>query len=226
LSRVRQVLDEDLPGMTDALLDAGCVWVDPIASLPRFITDRGPRPGDDRFRYVTGRRPVVEAVFARAADQHPNVTVRRGVAVGLGTGTSALTGVPHADAVRLATGEELVCDLVVDAMGRRTKLAEWLDELGARPPHVESEDSGFVYYTRYFKGPEQPAMIGPPVAPYGTISLLTLAGTTTLGRSPCGRRRRTPPFDDFEIRSASVRWFAPVPAMPTGSMVSRSPISN
>jgi 2-polyprenyl-6-methoxyphenol hydroxylase-like FAD-dependent oxidoreductase len=165
LSRVRQVLDEDLPGMTDALLDAGCVWVDPIASLPRFITDRAPRPGDERFRYVTGRRPVVEAVFARAADQHPNVTVRRGVAVvGLGTGASALTDVPHVDGVRLATGEELRCDLVVDAMGRRTKLAEWLDELGARPPHVESEDSGFVYYTRYFKGPEQPAMIGPPVA--------------------------------------------------------------
>jgi 2-polyprenyl-6-methoxyphenol hydroxylase-like FAD-dependent oxidoreductase len=80
-SRVRQILDDDLPGMTDALLDAGCVWVDPIAGLTPFITDRAPRPGDDRFRFVTGRRPVVEAAFARAADQHPNVTVRRGAAV-------------------------------------------------------------------------------------------------------------------------------------------------
>ena len=60
-SRVRQILDGDLPGMTDNLLEAGCNWVDPIASMPPFISDRTPRPGDDRFRFVTGRRPVVEA---------------------------------------------------------------------------------------------------------------------------------------------------------------------
>src|ERR1700738_3755664 len=58
-SRVRQILDDDLPGMTNALLDAGCVWVNPIEPLPPFISDRAPRPGDDRFRFVTGRRPVV-----------------------------------------------------------------------------------------------------------------------------------------------------------------------
>ena len=176
-ARVRQILDDDLPGMTDALLEAGCVWVDPIASLPPFISDRAPRPGDDRFRFATGRRPVVEAAFARAATGHPGVSVRRGVAVaGLGVGAPAVAGVPHVDRVLLATGEELRCDLVVDAMGRRTRLADWLDELGARPPHVESEDSGFVYYTRYFRGPEPPATIGPVVTPLGTISVLTLMG--------------------------------------------------
>jgi 2-polyprenyl-6-methoxyphenol hydroxylase-like FAD-dependent oxidoreductase len=176
-SRVRQVLDDDLPGMTEALLDAGCVWVDPIATLPPFITDRTPRPGDDRFRFVTGRRPVVEAAFARAAEEHANVVVRRGDSViGLGAGAPGAEGVPHADRVRLANGEERSCDLVVDATGRRTKLTEWLKELGAAAPYIESEDSGFVYYTRYFRGPEQPATIGPVLTPFGTISLLTLPG--------------------------------------------------
>ena len=65
-------------------------------------------------------------------------------------------------------------DLVIDAMGRRSKLADWLQAIGGRPPHVESEDSGFVYYTRYFKGPEPPATLGPVLAPIGTLSLLTL----------------------------------------------------
>src|ERR1700730_9843446 len=86
-SRVRRILDDDLPEMTEALLDDGCVCVDPITPSPPFIPDRAPRSGDDRFRFVTGRRPVVEAAFARAAEQYPNVTIRRGTAVlGLSAG--------------------------------------------------------------------------------------------------------------------------------------------
>ena len=176
-SRVRQILDDDLPGITDALLDAGCVWVDPIQALPPSITDRAPRDGDDRFRFVTGRRPVVEATFARAAIQHPRVTVHRGVTVvGLLTGPPARHGIPHVNGVRLANGEDLRADLVVDATGRRTKLAAWLLDVGGSPPTVESEDCGFVYYTRFFEGEARPALIGPPVVSLGTISLLTLAG--------------------------------------------------
>lgn len=45
-----------------------------------------------------------------------------------------------------------------------------------RGPHVQAEDSGFVYYTQYFTGPSQPARLGPPLVPIGTISLLTLDG--------------------------------------------------
>jgi 2-polyprenyl-6-methoxyphenol hydroxylase-like FAD-dependent oxidoreductase len=175
--RAGQILENELPGMTEALLDAGCIWVDPIAWLPPFITDRGPRPGDDQLRFVTGRRPVLEAVFACAADRQPNLTVRRGAAVlGLGAGAAAADGVPHVNRVLLAGGEELHCDLVVDAMGRRTKLPEWLQALSAREPYVESEDRGFVYYTRYFRGAAYPATIGSPLAPHGSISLVTLAG--------------------------------------------------
>jgi 2-polyprenyl-6-methoxyphenol hydroxylase-like FAD-dependent oxidoreductase len=175
--RVRQVLDDDLPGLTDELVAAGCTWVDYVAVLPPSIEDQTPRSGDDRFRFPTGRRPVVEAAFARAAENHPGITIRRGTAVaGLRVGAEARAGTPHVDGVRLGAGNELGADLVVDAMGRRTKLAEWLAGLGARPPHVESEDSGFVYYTRYFTGPEQPVQIGPPLMALGSISVLTLPG--------------------------------------------------
>jgi hypothetical protein len=57
-SRARQVLDVDLPGITDALLAVGCPWVEPLAWMPPFIEDRSPRADDDRFRFVTGRRPT------------------------------------------------------------------------------------------------------------------------------------------------------------------------
>ncbi len=42
------------------------MWVDYVAAMPPTITDRAPRPGDDDLRFVTGRRPVIEAVVAAA----------------------------------------------------------------------------------------------------------------------------------------------------------------
>ena len=174
--RFRLILDEELPGTVDRLVAAGCVWLDWLALMPPFIRDRTPRPGDERFRFVTGRRPVVEAVLATVAEAS-GVEVRRGVAVaGLRTGRSVIDGVPHVTGVRTTEGAELGADLVVDAMGRRTRLADWLRVAGAAPAHVESEDGGFVYHSRYFRGPELPSFDGPPTSDYGTISLLTIPG--------------------------------------------------
>ncbi|MGH4023640.1 MAG: FAD-dependent oxidoreductase [Pseudonocardiaceae bacterium] len=177
LAGARQVLDADLPGMTDRLLAAGCIWVDPLSALPPQLTDTLPRPGDDRFRFVTGRRPVLEAVFAQAADRHPGVTVRRGAAVrGVLAEPATAQRAPHVTGVALQGAEQLRADLVIDAMGRRTKLGTWLAALGGPIPYVESEDSGFVYYSRYFSGPDLPVVTGPPVGELGTISVLTIPG--------------------------------------------------
>jgi 2-polyprenyl-6-methoxyphenol hydroxylase-like FAD-dependent oxidoreductase len=175
--RFQQILDRELPDVTSRLLTAGCAWVDPLAAMPPSISDTAPRPGDERFRYVTGRRPVIESAFASAAAAEPTVTVRRGVRVGgLLAGQPVLPGVPHVTGVRTEAGEELHADLVVDAMGRRTPTTRWLTQLGATAPRVESEECGFVYYTRYFAGPQLPPARSAPLTPMGTFSLLTLPG--------------------------------------------------
>ncbi|HEY3484129.1 MAG TPA: FAD-dependent oxidoreductase, partial [Ilumatobacteraceae bacterium] len=62
--RFRQILEEELPDVLQGLLDSGGTWVDFVAVLPPFITDREPRPDDDKFRFITGRRPMVEYVHA------------------------------------------------------------------------------------------------------------------------------------------------------------------
>ncbi|MGX5654477.1 NAD(P)/FAD-dependent oxidoreductase [Geodermatophilus nigrescens] len=176
-ARFRAVADEQLPGLTGRLLDAGCVWVDRLSALPPSIADRAPRDGDDRRRGVNARRAVVESVVAAAAEETAGVEIRRGTGVaGLLPGAPVLAGVPHAAGVRTTAGDELRADLVVDATGRRSRSAGWLAELGAVPPRVRAQDSGFVYYTRYLAGPEPPAAVGPPVCPLGSISLLTLVG--------------------------------------------------
>lgn len=176
-ARFRQVCDEEMPGLTGQLLAAGCVWVDYLNSYLSAFPDPSPRPADDRFRAITGRRPVVESVIAGAAESQPGVSLRRGVRVArLLAGRSAIQGAPHVAGIGTTTGEHLIADLVVDAMGRRTPAAGWLTQLGAGAPHAESEDVGFVYYTRYFTGPSRPPLRGPALAPIGSFSLLTLDG--------------------------------------------------
>lgn len=172
----RRVMDVELPGLTEQLLAAGCTWMDLLAVLPPTITDTAPREGDDRFRVTTGRRPVVEAVFSAAAESTPGVQVRRGVAVtDLLAGPGVLADVPHVGGVRTDSGEELTADLVVDASGRRSPSGEWLARLGGQLMPPESQDCGFVYYTRYYRGTE-PERRGPVGAPLGCFTLLTLPG--------------------------------------------------
>lgn len=171
-SPFRQVCEVELPGLCDALVDAGCVRVNRVDAAPPGIQER--RPGDDRFEIVTGRRPVVEAVFAAAAAER--VDVRRGVAVAeLLTGPSALLGVPHVAGVVTGDGERIRADLVVDATGRRGPTERWLAALGATPPQVEAQDARFVYYTRFLRG-RPPVPRGPALMPLGTVTVLTLVG--------------------------------------------------
>jgi 2-polyprenyl-6-methoxyphenol hydroxylase-like FAD-dependent oxidoreductase len=177
-TRFRRICDEELPGLTDALLRAGCVWVDYLDdhSLPPGL-DRTARPDDASFRSVTGRRPVVEWAVAAMAAAEARLAIRRGVrARELTTGPSAISGVPHVNGVRTSSGEQISADLVVDAMGRRSTACEWIVGAGGRRPIEEAEDSNFVYYTRYFSGQHRPRRIGRALVPMGLFSILTLDG--------------------------------------------------
>ena len=165
----RIVLDEELPDVRDALLAARAPRFDLLRMMPPWIADRAPRPGDERFATITARRPVIEHALARAAQEE--LDVRRGVAVERLVSNS----VPRIAGVRTTGGEVLHADLVVDAMGRRSRLPAWLADAGACGTHEETEDSGFLYYTRFFRG-ERPKLFAPLLTAIGTISLLTLPG--------------------------------------------------
>ncbi len=171
--RYCKILRDELPDVFDALVTNGATWIDFLAAMPPFITDRAPRPHDEQFRYVTGRRPMVEYVHARAAADEPRVKVRRGVKV-RGFVRARGNGAVHVNGVATDDGE-VHADLVVDAMGRRSPAADWFVAEGAPPPVVHSEDSGYTYYTRYFSG-TQPVAMTPPMSSIGTFMLLTLFG--------------------------------------------------
>jgi len=171
----RAILEAELPDVTAALAAAGAVQFDSLRMMPPTITDRAPRPGDERFVTLTARRPVLEQVFGRAAQAEPRLEVRRGVSV-KGLTSRTYNGTPHVAGVRIDSGEELNADLVVDAMGRRSQLPQWLKEAGSGAVHEEAEDSGFIYYTRFFRSLNGglPELYAPILSAVGSYSLLTL----------------------------------------------------
>ncbi|HTP19716.1 MAG TPA: NAD(P)/FAD-dependent oxidoreductase [Solirubrobacteraceae bacterium] len=203
--RGRMVLEQALPDVLAGLEAAGGAAFDPVPLMPPSITDRTPRAGDDRFRTLTARRPVFEQVLAGAADAEPGLEIRRGVTVA-GLVTRAGNGKPpHVSGVRTDTGEQLDADLVVDAMGRRSQLPRWLEAAGTRPVHEEAEDSGFIYYGRFFRaaGAGMPDYRAPLLMPIGGFSLLTLPSDnntwsvtvyTSAGDRPLKRLRDVGPW--------------------------------
>jgi len=173
----RSVVEAELPEVAKALQAAGALRLNMIRDVTPAAMTGGWRDGDERYDWLTGRRALVEAVLAAAAESTPGVEIRRGTAVvGLVTGSRARPGVPHAVGVRTRLGESIPADLVVDISGRRSALPAWLRGIDARPPAEELEDSGFVYYGRYFRSADGsiPAMRGPVAMDWGTITSLTL----------------------------------------------------
>jgi 2-polyprenyl-6-methoxyphenol hydroxylase-like FAD-dependent oxidoreductase len=175
--RVCHLLDAHLPDVKQVLLRAGCIRFDGLATMPPSITDRTPREGDERFVTITGRRSTVEYAVASVAETL--IPVRRGVSVvGLVTGSSAANGIRHVTGVRTVDGEEVSADLIIDAMGRRSNLPNWLEAIGTRRPIEEAEDSGFIYYTRFFHSESGmiPAYRAQLLTYYNSFSLLALPG--------------------------------------------------
>ena len=234
-ARGRAVLAGELPDVLEALEDAGALRLDPLARLPASIADRAARPGDERLVTTTARRPTLEQVLARAAEEQAGIDVQRGVAVTALTSRRA-GGRLHVTGVCEERGRTLSADLVVDAMGRRSVLPGLLADAGGDPVHEEAEDSGFLYYTRFFRAPDGrlPAPRAPALSHLGSFSLLTLpadAGTWSVTVYAASRDRPLKRLRDPDRWTALVRscplhahWLdgePMTPVMPMGGVVDR-----
>jgi hypothetical protein len=101
LGGYREILDTELPEVSKALPDAGALRVNFIRDVLPEQMSGGWRDGDERYEWLTGRRPVMEAVTAAVAQSTPGVEVRRGTAVaGLISGAAALSVAPQVTGVR------------------------------------------------------------------------------------------------------------------------------
>jgi 2-polyprenyl-6-methoxyphenol hydroxylase-like FAD-dependent oxidoreductase len=96
------------------------------------------------------RRPILEWVLRRAVLATPGIAFRPGTEVtGLrlgGRGRPSVSGV-------ITTSGEFAVDLLVDATGRRSRVADWCVEAGTAAPQTLTVETGQAYFTRWFRRP-------------------------------------------------------------------------
>jgi 2-polyprenyl-6-methoxyphenol hydroxylase-like FAD-dependent oxidoreductase len=176
LPRFRQVLDAELPLVRARLEELGARRFSFAEALPANFRAGAAPEALAQFETITARRPVLECAFAQVAEDTPGVKVVRGTAAqGPLVGPSDDGGIPHVAGVRTIDGEEITADLVVDAMGRRSKLTEWVTTIGGRAPVEEASDAGFAYYTRFYRARDGvvPELLGPFGTVVGSVNVLT-----------------------------------------------------
>ena len=142
--RGRLELLREFPDVFASLLDAGADDLDLVTKLPGGER----RPGDEELRFIGVRRPLIEWALRKAVLADPGVELRSEVTA---TGLDGIEGaVPRVTGVRTAAGS-IEADLVVDALGRRSPVPDWIAGLGGTPMAEETSDCCVIYYTRYFR---------------------------------------------------------------------------
>ena len=153
LGRLRTLLRERYPDLLDALLAAGARELKMMEHPPRTLRGLTPQPGDEQLVALGCRRTTFEWVTRRFVLAHGDVTVVPDATVRSLIAT-AETPAPRVTGVRYVVGEdahEAYADIIVDASGRTSGAVKWLAAIGARPVSEELEQSGIVYYTRFYR---------------------------------------------------------------------------
>ena len=150
LARLVGLLKTDYPDLYQELLDEGATEMRFGDDLPATMTNFEREPADDELAMLACRRTTFEWVLRRAALAEGGVEFRTGVAV---TGLIAenTSTVPNITGVRLADGSEAHSDLLVVAAGRRSALPDWLVEVGCAPIEDEEDETGIVYFSRFYR---------------------------------------------------------------------------
>lgn len=149
LARLRNLLRDDYPDVYDDLLRNGATELRFGDALPPTLDGFTPEPGDADLVMLACRRTTFEWVLRRAVLAEGNVELRDGVGV---DGLVARPGSPPlVTGVRLAGRATAEADLVVTANGRRSTVPDWLAAIGAEPVAEEVEDTGIVYFSRFYR---------------------------------------------------------------------------
>ncbi len=163
LARLYGILRTSYPDVLADLLAAGATEIRMAENLPPTMVDRTPRPNDDELVMLACRRTTFEWVLRRSVLASSACAIRDGVAVEGLLAEPGVGGVPVVIGVQTSAGP-IPADLTVVAGGRRSTLPDWLAAIGAEHVPEEVEDTGIVYYSRFYEllpGAEPPPRDGP-----------------------------------------------------------------
>jgi 2-polyprenyl-6-methoxyphenol hydroxylase-like FAD-dependent oxidoreductase len=178
LSRLVLLMKSDYPDVYAQLLAAGATELLFGVGLPPAMKEFDPQPDDEQLTMLACRRTTFEWVLRRAALAEGRVELRTGVAVD-GLLHDPVSTPPRINGVRLDNGERIGCDLVVVATGRRSGLPQWLRDIGCDPGTEVEDDTGIVYFSRFYRlgeGQEFPPRTGPIGGDLGYLKYAVFVG--------------------------------------------------
>ncbi|MFI5844500.1 NAD(P)/FAD-dependent oxidoreductase [Catenuloplanes sp. NPDC051500] len=173
-------IDRWLPGFTQDALDGGALLSGPEATATMFDGHRQ-APGGD-FQLLGATRPLIEACLRARVLALPNVSVRHGRATGLRYRDGAVSGVGYVD----DGGEHVLeTDFTVDAMGRPSRVSDWVAEHGYDAPRFTRLQSPINYATALFARTEKPEELDITCAlglfsPAGTVGGVSVAAVNAV----------------------------------------------
>jgi 2-polyprenyl-6-methoxyphenol hydroxylase-like FAD-dependent oxidoreductase len=180
LARLRNLLRDEYPDVLAALYAAGATDLRFGDGIPNTITDYEPEDGDDDLTMLACRRTTFEWVIRKIVVDEGRVTVRSGTEVtGLVTDRHSALGQPVVTGVQLGDGSAVSFDWTIVATGRRGALPTWLEEIGAGTPEEIVDDSGIVYFSRFYRlneGMQIPPRTGPIGGDLGYLKYGVFAG--------------------------------------------------
>jgi 2-polyprenyl-6-methoxyphenol hydroxylase-like FAD-dependent oxidoreductase len=148
----RARLDELFPGFTDEVLAAGAVGFDPGRSLVWHFGGGYVKKTSSPYWMLWATRPMFEWCVRRRVSSIGNVSVRSGCTVRdlvLNPSADRVVGVEVADAAGGGT-TRLDADLVVDARGRGSAVASWLEQAGYGPVPRDEIKVDIGYSSRFY----------------------------------------------------------------------------
>jgi 2-polyprenyl-6-methoxyphenol hydroxylase-like FAD-dependent oxidoreductase len=152
-------LERWFPGLTREAQNEGAVLCGPERHAAYRDGVEGVRT--DNSVMLASSRPFLEALIRRRTLLLPNVQVISGQATGLTYNGGAVSGVRY----RSGDGEQVQsAGFVADAMGRASKLSDWLEQDGWQRPILERLPTGINYATAFFKRADDPPVIGTVIA--------------------------------------------------------------
>jgi flavin-dependent dehydrogenase len=148
----RAIIEELFPGITAAAVDAGAPTTEVLVGSRWYLSGLRAAPTATGLTTLLASRPLLESLMRDRVTARPGVSVRQGtVAEGLigGERPGAIAGVR----VRSADAESgsVAADLVVDATGRGSRAAEWLERAGLPVPETLRVDVDLGYASRTYK---------------------------------------------------------------------------
>lgn len=151
----RAAIEQLCPGFEKRLLGAGGMELDPLRDTA-YLESRGWAPRKrGSMTMIYSSRALLERVLRECVEEFPNVDVRGNTQVfGLAFGQEQRPGVAGVHYGGDGAFRSMAADLVVDATGRGSRCAGWIEDRGVGRVPVRKLDARVMYSSRWYQEPD------------------------------------------------------------------------